>query len=112
MSAQTQEALWEDWPHVEWVKKEEGTAGDSKISSWDVRMVMSLASMGQAAGGRDKALRFICAGQRVLVRGRASVALGGVALRDVGEPGALLTSAQKLWERGGGGGEWISEETE
>lgn len=60
--------------------------------------------MGQAAGGWDKALRFICAGERVLVRGRASVALGGVGLRDVGEAGVLLTSAQKLWERGGGGG--------
>lgn len=98
---------------MEWVKKEEGTAGDSKIPSWDVRIVMSLASTGQAAGGRDKALRFICAEQQVLVLGRASAALGDVGLRDVGEPGALLTSAQKLWERAeAGGGEWISEETE
>lgn len=86
---------------MEWVKKEKGTEGDSEILSWDVRMVISLASTGQAAGGRDKALRFICAEQQVLVQGTASVALGDVGLRDVGEPGARLTSAQKLWEWGG-----------
>ena len=92
-----------------WVKKEKGTEGDSEILSWDVRMVMSLANTGQAAGEWDKALRFICAGQQVLMWGTASVALRDVGLRDVGEPGALLTSAQKLW---GWGGERTSEETE
>ena len=61
---------------MEWVKKEKGTEGDSEILSWDVRMVMSLANTGQAAGGRDKALRFICAGQQVLMWGTASAHVG------------------------------------
>lgn len=66
-------------------------------------MVMSLANTGQAARGGGKALRFNCAEYQVLVWRTAGVALEDVGLRDVEEPGALLTAAQKgqlkLWER-------------
>ena len=55
---------------------------------------MSLANTGQAAGGGEKALRFNCAEYQVLVW-RTGVALVDVGLRDVEEPGALLTAAQR-----------------
>ena len=111
VSAQTQEALWEDWPHVEWVKKEEGTAGDSKIPSWDVRMAMSWGRLlGDGIRHWDLSAlesECLCGGERVWP--------SGVWGWEMWERQGYFWHQHRSFGNGavaGAGGEWISEETE